>query len=142
MEIAEALDFVRGQRQVVLVTLRRNARPQLSNVLAHVGDDGVLRISITESRAKYKNLVREPWGAVHATSDDRWSWVVVEGDVTLSDVVRDPHDDAAEELVRLYRDLAGEHPDWEEYRASLVAEGRVVVRLRPDHAYGQLPQGR
>ncbi|MCW2758039.1 MAG: putative pyridoxine/pyridoxamine 5-phosphate oxidase, partial [Nocardioidaceae bacterium] len=104
------------------------------------GDDGVVRVSITTTRAKYANLVREPWAALHVTSDDFWSWVVVEGDVTLTPVATAPDDATVEELVALYRGIAGEHPDWDEYRAVQVQEGRVVVRLTPNRAYGQLPR--
>ena len=56
--------------------------------------------------------------------------------MTLSEVATDPHDAAADELVELYRSLAGEHDDWEDYRAAMVRERRVVVRIRPTHAYG------
>lgn len=56
----------------------------------------------------------------------------------LSDVIESPDDPAADELVELYRTVAGEHPDWDEYRRALVDERRVVVRLRPDRAYGML----
>ena len=67
-----------------------------------------------------------------------WSYAVVEGDVTLSEVAADPHDAAADELVELYRSLSGEHDDWEDYRAAMVRDRRVVVRISPTHAYGAL----
>ncbi|GAA1935073.1 PPOX class F420-dependent oxidoreductase [Nocardioides marmoribigeumensis] len=138
MEISQAVDTVRHQNQAVLVTLRRDGRPQLSNVLAAVDDDGVIRVSTTADRAKHANLRRTPWAAVHVNAGDFWSYAVVEGDVTLSDVASDPHDEATEELVELYRALAGEHEDWDDYRAAMVREGRVVVRVTPTHAYGLL----
>lgn len=140
MEISEALSFVREHHKVVLVTQRgSDGRPQLSNVVAHLGDDGVVRVSITSSRAKYANLRATPWAALHATSDDFWSWVVVEGEVSLAPVAATPDDDTVEELVGLYRALSGEHDDWDDYRAAMVSEGRTVVRLTPGRAYGQLP---
>jgi PPOX class probable F420-dependent enzyme len=138
MEIQQALDAVRANRQAVLTTIKADGRPQLSNVLAAVGDDGLIRVSTTADRAKYVNLRRTPWAAVHVNGETFWSYAVVEGDVTTSDVVAEPHDAAADESVELYRALAGEHEDWEDYRAALVRDQRVVVRVAPTHAYGLL----
>jgi len=138
MEIQQALAAVRANRQAILTTIKRDGRPQLSNVLAAVGDDGLIRVSTTADRAKYGNLVRTPWAAIHVNGTDFWSYAVLEGDVTTSAVVADSHDEAAEELVALYRSLVGEHEDWEDYRAALVRDRRVVVRVRPTHAYGML----
>lgn len=138
MEIDEALGVARTHRQSTLVTLRRDGRPQLSNVLHGVGDDGLVRVSTTADRAKYANLRRTPWAALHLNAESFWSYVVLEGGVELSAVAGAPHDDAVEELVDLYRSLAGEHDDWEDYRAAMVSEQRVVVRIRPTYAYGLL----
>jgi PPOX class probable F420-dependent enzyme len=138
MELTDALATARDNRESVLTTIRRNGRPQLSNVLHGVGDDGLIRISTTADRAKFKNLQREPWAALHVNAGSHWSYVVLEGDVTLSAVAADPNDAAVEELVELYRSLAGEHDDWDDYRAAMVSERRAVVRLRPTGAYGLL----
>jgi PPOX class probable F420-dependent enzyme len=140
MELTDALATARETRESVLITIRRDGRPQLSNVLHAVGDDGVIRISTTADRAKFKNLKREPWAALHVNEGSHWSYAVIEGDVTLSDVTSDPDDDAAEELVELYRSLAGEHDDWDDYRAAMIAERRAVVRINPTRAYGALRQ--
>lgn len=139
MELDAALDFVRRHRQGVLVTARRDGRPQLSNVAYGVDEAGVVRVSITADRAKYHNLRRDPWAALHVTQADFWAYAVVEGDVELSDVASSPGDVAADELVELYRSLAGEHEDWDDYRRAMVADRRVVVRIRPNRAYGMLP---
>ena len=136
MELNHALDFARAHPQSVLVTLRRNGRPQLSNVVHHVYDEGVIRISITADRAKYKNLAREPWAALHVTQPDFFGYVVLEGDVELSPIAAAPDDATVEELVSYYRDIRGEHPDWDDYRAAQVKERRVMVRFRPTNAYG------
>ena len=138
MQIPEALDAVREHREVVLVTLKRDGKPQLSNVLAAVDAEGVVRISTTADRAKTANLRRTPWAAVHVNAGSFWSYAVLEGDVTLSEVAADPADAAVEELVGLYRALSGEHDDWDDYRAAMVKELRLVVRLSPTHAYGML----
>ena len=138
METNRALEAARATNQSVLTTLRRDGRPQLSNVLHGVGEDGVIRISTTADRAKYANLRRTPWAALHVNGESFWSYAVLEADAELSEVAADPHDATVEELVALYRQLSGEHDDWDEYRAAMVRDRRVVVRLRPTRAYGAL----
>ena len=138
MELSSALDFARATRKSVLITIRGNGRPQLSNVLHAVSDDGVIRISITADRAKYKNLVREPWAAVHVSRDDFFAYAVLEGEAELTPVAAKPDDATVDELVELYRSLQGEHEDWDAYRAAMVADRRVVVRLAPVRAYGMI----
>jgi PPOX class probable F420-dependent enzyme len=138
MEIEKALQAARDNNQSVLVTLKSDGRPQLSNVLHKVGDDGVVRVSITTSRAKYKNLQRTPWAALHVNGSTFWGYAVLEGDVTLSEPAQAPDDATVEELVGLYRAISGEHPDWDDYRAAQVSEHRVVVRITPTRAYGAL----
>ncbi|MET7454238.1 PPOX class F420-dependent oxidoreductase [Streptomyces sp. NPDC005574] len=121
----------------VLVTLKRDGRPQLSNV-THRYDpaERTVRVSLTDDRAKTRNLRRDPRASYHVTSPDRWAYTVVEGTADLSPVAEDPHDETVEELVRLYRDAAGEHPDWDDYRAAMVRDRRLVLRLRVERAYG------
>jgi PPOX class probable F420-dependent enzyme len=138
MDLERALDAARANPHSVLVTLRRDGRPQLSNVVHHVGTDGLVRVSTTADRAKLHNLRRTPWAALKVDGESFWSYAVLEGDVTLSDVAAGPTDAATEELVALYRSLSGEHPDWDDYRRAMVADGRVVVRVRPTYAYGAL----
>jgi len=140
MELPHALDFVRQHRNGVLVTQKRDGRPQLSNILYAVGDDGVVRISITADRAKAKNLARAPLASLHVTREDFYAYVVLEADVELSAVALRPDDEAAEELVALYRAMIGEHDDWDAYRRAMVDDRRVMARLRPTHAYGMLPE--
>lgn len=139
MEISEALDLVGATRESVLVTLRRDGRPQLSNVLHHLGEDGLVRISTTAARAKFRNLARQPWAALHVNGDSFFSYAVLEADAELSDVATEPDDGVVDELVELYRAVAGEHDDWDDYRRAMVEEGRAVVRLRPTRAYGAAP---
>jgi PPOX class probable F420-dependent enzyme len=139
MELTTALDFARTTRQSVLVTIRANGRPQLSNVLHHMSGDGIIRVSITADRAKYHNLVREPWAALHVTRADFYAYAVLEGDAEVSPVAAATDDATVEELVTLYRGLMGEHEDWDDYRRSMVQDRRAVVRLRPGRAYGMVP---
>jgi PPOX class probable F420-dependent enzyme len=138
MELSSAVDFARVNRHSVLITIRRNGRPQLSNVLHHVFDDGVIRISITADRAKYKNLLREPWAALHVTQADFYAYAVLEGLVELTPVATRTDDATVDELVVYYRAAMGEHDDWNAYRQAMVADRRVIARFKPTRAYGML----
>lgn len=141
MQIGEALDHLRTQRGGVLITQRRDGRPQSSNISYAVGDDDVVRISVTAGRAKTRNLERAPVASLHVSRPDFWAYVVVDADAELSAVAADPGDATVEELVALYRSVQGEHEDWDDYRRAMVADRRLVVRLRPTHAYGMWSSG-
>jgi PPOX class probable F420-dependent enzyme len=138
MELREAVETARHHHQSTLTTLRSNGLPQLSNVVHAVGDDGVVRVSTTADRAKYRNLQRRPWAALKFDAGTFWSYAVLEGTVELSPVAAAADDATVDELVEVYRAISGEHPHWDEYRASMVADRRLVIRLMPDHAYGAL----
>ena len=123
----------------VLVTVKSDGRPQLSNVSHHYDpSDRLLRVSITESRAKPRNLRRAPRASYHVTSANFYQWVVAEGTASLSAVAARPDDAAVEELIDLYRAISGEHPDWDEYRRAMVADARLVARVRIERFYGQV----
>ncbi|WP_427165516.1 PPOX class F420-dependent oxidoreductase [Streptomyces sp. C1-1] len=135
------LELLSDHRGGVLVTLKRDGRPQLSNVSHHYDpDERIIRISVTDDRAKTRNLRRDPRVSYHVSSPDRRAYTVVEGTADLSPVAKDPHDDTVEELIRHYREVLGEHPDWDDYRAAMVRDGRLVLRLRVERAYG-IPKG-
>ena len=136
MELAEALAFVRARKNGVLTTIRANGRPQLSNILYVPGDDDVLRISVTDGRAKTKNIRRDPRVSLYVPGDNFWQFVVLEGTAELTPVAADPHDDTVEQLVAYYRAGNGEHPDWDDYRATMVADGRLIAAVHPERAYG------
>ncbi|MER6122480.1 PPOX class F420-dependent oxidoreductase [Streptomyces sp. NPDC001795] len=125
----------------VLVTLKRDGRPQLSNVShAYDPDEQIIRVSITDDRAKTRNLRRDPRASYHVTGPDRRAYTVAEGTADLSPVAQDPYDETVGELVRLYRDVLGEHPDWDDFRAAMVRDRRLVLRLHVERAYG-IPKG-
>ena len=138
LSLDDAGTFVARHSQGVLVTLRRDGRPQLSNILYVPGPSGAVRISVTDGRAKTNNLRRDPRASLHVTSPDFWSYVVLDGTVALSPVAARPDDTVVGELVDMYRLARGEHPDWEEFRQVMVAEGRLVATLTPTYAYGQV----
>ncbi|WP_405905672.1 MULTISPECIES: PPOX class F420-dependent oxidoreductase [unclassified Streptomyces] len=121
----------------VLVTLKKDGRPQLSNVShAYYPDERIIRISLTDDRAKTRNLRRDARASYHVTSENRRAYTVAEGTVDLTPVASDPHDETVEELIRYYRDVVGEHPDWDDYRAAMVRDRRLVLRLHVERAYG------
>ncbi len=133
------LEFLARNRWGVLATIKGDGRPQLSNVgYAYDPKTQVIRVSVTADRAKTRNLQADPRVTLHVASKDFWSWVAVEGTAELSPVATGPHDATVEELITYYRGISGEHEDWDEYRAAMVADRRLVVRFRPEHAYGQL----
>jgi PPOX class probable F420-dependent enzyme len=138
LRLDEALAFVARHRQGVLVTLRADGRPQLSNILYVPGDGGTARISVTDSRAKTANLRRDPRASLHVTTPDFWSYAVLDGTVALSSVAAATDDDVVDELVDMYRSARGEHDDWDEFRRAMVDQRRIVATLTATHAYGML----
>ena len=124
----------------VLATIKRDGRPQLSNVSYHFDSRAMsIDISITEARAKTRNLRRDPRASLLVSSDDGWSYAVAEGDAELSAPAAAPNDETVDDLVNLYSRIAGEHPDWDDYRRAMVADRRVLLRLRIRHLYGMAP---
>ena len=136
MDLTEALAFARERRQGVLVTIRANGRPQLSNILFVPGSGDTLLVSLTDDRAKTKNLRRDPRASLYVLGDNFFQYVVLEAAAELSPVAAAPDDDTVDALVAYYRAGQGEHPDWDEYRAAMVADRRLVLTLRPERAYG------
>ena len=136
MDLSDALEFVRDRRNGILITLKSDGRPQSSNIAYALGDDGVIRISVTDGRAKPANLRRDPRASLHVNRDDFWAYAVIEADVELLPVAQSPHDATADALVDYYRAVAGEHDDWDEYRRAMVTDRRLLLELHPTHAYG------
>ena len=136
------LAVIRGNSVGVLATIKRDGRPQLSNVAYHFEPRAVaIQVSITEPRAKTRNLRRDPRASILVSSDDGWSYAVAEGDAQLTSPAADPRDDTVEALIALYRSIAGEHPDWDEYREAMVTDRRVLLTMPISHVYG-MPPGR
>jgi PPOX class probable F420-dependent enzyme len=121
----------------VVVALKKDGRPQLSNVSYTFDPDRrLIRVSITEGRAKTKNLRRDPRVSFYVSAPDFRSYVVAEGEADLTPVAAALDDATVDELVEVYRAIAGEHPDWAEYRAAMVADERLVLRIPVTHVYG------
>ncbi|WP_223256777.1 PPOX class F420-dependent oxidoreductase [Micromonospora endophytica] len=122
----------------ILATIKSDGRPQLSPVQPYYDRAaGVIFVSMTEGRAKTANLRRDPRATLEVTSPDGWAWATAEGTATLTGPGTDPHGPEVEALVDYYRRAAGEHPDWAEYRAVMVADRRVLMTMTVDHVYGE-----
>ena len=134
------LAVISGNSLGVLATIKRDGRPQLSNVSYYFDPRAtVIEVSITEPRAKTRNLRRDPRASMLVTCDDGWSYAVAEGSAELSPPAIDAHDDTVEALIALYRNIAGEHPDWDDYRRAMVTDRRVLMRMPISHLYGMPP---
>jgi PPOX class probable F420-dependent enzyme len=124
----------------VLATIRRNGRPQLSNVdFCYDADASLIRVSTTADRAKVANVRRDPRVSVYVPSDGLSTYVVAEGEASLSAVAEQVDDAAVEELIEVYREIQGEHPDWDDYRRAMVEDQRIVIRVGVDRFYGFAP---
>lgn len=131
------LTLLADRHQGVLTTLKRDGRPQLSNV-TYTFDSatGKIRVSITDGRAKTRNLRRDPRASFHVTTPDFGAYVVAEGTAQLTPVATAPTDGTVDELVEVYRAIAGDHPNWTEYREAMVADARLVLTIPVDRVYG------
>jgi len=134
------LALLSGNSLGVLATIKGDGRPQLSNVSYYFDKRNLtIQVSITEPRAKTRNLRRDPRATLLVSSDDGWSYAVAEGTATLTPPAAAPDDDTVEALITLYRNIAGEHPDWDDYRQAMVTDRRVVLTLPIAHVYGMPP---
>ena len=125
MDLDKARDYVRTNHHAVLATMRRDGTPQMSPVACTVDDAGRVVVSSRETAIKVKNVRREPRAWLCVFPDSFFGgFVQVEGSV---DVVSLP--EAMDGLVDYYRSVAGEHPDWDDYRAAMEREQRVLIRL-------------
>ncbi len=132
----EVREFIRTHHRGVLATTRRDGRPQLSPVLVGIDDDDSLMISTRDTAAKTANIRAQGHAAVCVMRDEFYGeWVQVEGAATVESLPR-----AMDALVRYYRLIAGEHPDWADYRAAMERDRRVLLRIRIDRA-GPLTAG-
>jgi len=125
MDVGRAADFLRAHHRAVLATSRSDGRPQLSPVTCTVDDENRVLVSTRETALKTRNLRRRPQASLCVFTDNFFGeWVQVEGDVEII-----PLPDAMDLLVEYYRRISGEHPDWDDYRAAMVRDQRVIVRI-------------
>jgi PPOX class probable F420-dependent enzyme len=121
----------------VLATIKSDGRPQLSPVMPYYDRSaGRIYVSTAQGLAKTANLRRDPRVSLEVTSTDGRSWATADGTATLIGPGSDPDGPEVRALVDYYRAAAGEHPDWAEYRAVMVAAGRVLMTMTVENVYG------
>ncbi len=132
----ELLDFVRPRHRAIVITQRADGRPQGSPVTCGVDAGGRIVVSTYPERAKTRNARRDPQVSVLVLSDDFGGpWVQVDGDAEVIDMP-----DAADALVDYYRAIAGEHPDWDEYRQAMIRQDKLLLRITPT-SWGPIATG-
>ncbi len=125
MYLEDAREFMRANHRAVLATSRSDGRPQLSPVTVGVSADGRILISTRETALKTKNLGRDPHASLCVMNDAFFgSWIQAEG---TAEIIHLPG--AMDLLVDYYRRVAGEHPDWDEYREAMQRDRRVIVAI-------------
>ncbi|WP_430478816.1 PPOX class F420-dependent oxidoreductase [Streptomyces sp. P11-1] len=128
VDLDELLAFVRPRHRAVLLTTRADGRPQGSPLTCGVDGAGRLVMSTYPERAKTRNAKRDERVSVIVLSDE-WDgpWVQIDGTAEVLDAP-----DSVEPLVEYFRNISGEHPDWDEYRAAMVKQGKSIIRVTPE----------
>jgi len=131
MDEPEARRYLAANHRGVLATLRRDGRPQLSPLLYALDEqDGLIKVSVTQARAKVANVRRDPRVALYVRDDDFSRYLVVEGTAHLIE------DDLLPGLRRLYQEITGgPHPDWEDYDTAMVRDRRLILAIHPERFY-------
>lgn len=130
MDINEARTFLKTHHRAVLATYHQDGRPQLSPVLVGVDEEGWVVMSTRETAYKTRNMRRNPRISLCVfTAAFFGNWIQLDGEAEVTSLPT-----AMEGLVTYYRIVAGEHPDWDDYRAAMVREKRVLVRINILHA--------
>ena len=138
MDAAAAQSFLADLHQGVLITLRADGRPQSSNIAFNLAD-GVARISVTDGRAKTKNLRRDPRAVLHVTGESFYQYVSATGTAELSPVSTEPGDATGQELLELHDAVSADpHPDPDDFFRAMVEDQRLVIRFRPDGYTGMV----
>lgn len=130
------LDFVRTRHRGILITRRADGTPQASPLTCGVDDSGRIVVSTYPERAKTRNVRRDPQASILVLSDE-WNgpWVQVDGPADVVDATED-----VEPFVEYFRNISGEHPDWDEYRAAMLKQGKSLIRITPER-WGPLATG-
>ncbi|MFE6510134.1 PPOX class F420-dependent oxidoreductase [Nocardioides sp. NPDC057767] len=131
VDLEGLLEFVRPRHQMILVTSRADGSPQLSPVTGGVDDDGRIVIATYPERAKTRNARIRPQVSVMVLSDE-WNdaWVQVDGAAEVLDAAAG--EEALDAFVTYFRNISGEHSDWDEYRQAMVDQGKSLLRITPN----------
>lgn len=138
MDLTTALEWAGQHHNGIVITIRSDGRPQSSDIV-YVVDDSTFLVSVTDDRAKTRNLRRDPRAVLHISRPETWSYVSFDCTAELSPVTTEPGDETNDRLVAYYEAVRGApHPDWDEYRRAMVDERRLLLRLTPGSAVGHI----
>lgn len=144
MDMDTALAWAADRTHAALITIRSDGRPQSSDISyayrsGPAGAAGTFDISVTEDRAKTKNMRRDNRVVLHLSDRDAWSYLAFDGVVKLTEVTTEPGDATSDALVAYFEAVSGApHPDWDEFRAAMVSEGRLLAQFTPTSVVGQI----
>jgi len=138
MDLDTALAWTDDRTDAVIITIRKDGRPQSSDI-SYALNGNTFDISLTDGRAKTRNMRRDNRVVLHLTDRASWSYLSFDGTVELTAVTTDPTDATSDALVGYFEKVAGKaHPDWDEYRAAMISEGRMLARFTPTSVVGQI----
>jgi PPOX class probable F420-dependent enzyme len=138
IQLGDALQWARTRQHAALITIRADGRPQSSDI-SYFADGDTFVISMTDDRAKTRNIRRDPRVVLHLSDRQSWSYLSFDGTMELSPVTTSVDDATNDRLVAYYEAVAGKpHPDWAEYRAAMVGERRLLATFTPTSVVGQI----
>lgn len=138
MDLEKAISWSSNTHHGVLITLRKDGRPQSSDI-AYAVIGGKFCISATETRAKTKNLLRDNRAVMHITSPETWSYISFDGVAEITQTAQQLEDPVCKELATVFTAVQKkEHPDWNEFNRAMINDKRLVIRFVPNSAVGQI----
>ncbi len=138
MDLEKAVSWASNMHHGVLITLRKDGRPQSSDI-AYAVIGGKFCISATVTRAKTINLLRDNRAVLHITSPETWSYISFDGAAEITQTAQQPEDPVCKELATVFTAIQKkQHPDWEEFNQAMIKDKRLVTRFVPDSAVGQI----
>tara|TARA_B100001250_G_scaffold202568_1_gene173667 strand:- start:699 stop:1118 length:420 start_codon:yes stop_codon:yes gene_type:complete len=138
MDLNDAVNWAVDTHHAILVTLRKDGRPQSSDI-AYAVIDGKFCISATRSRAKTINLLRDNRAVLHITSPDTWSYVSFDGSAEITETAKVPDDNVCQELAHVFTAIQKkDHPNWDEFNQAMIEDERLVIKFIPTTAVGQI----
>ena len=138
MDLNKAISWASNMHHGVLITLRKDGRPQSSDI-AYAVIGGKFCISATSTRAKTINLLRDNRAVLHITSPETWSYISFDGVAEITQTAQQPEDPVCKELATVFTAIQQkQHPDWDEFNQAMINDKRLVIRFVPDSAIGQI----
>ena len=138
MDLDKAITWASTTHHGVLITLRKDGRPQSSDI-AYAVIDGKFCISVTATRAKTINLLRDNRAVLHITSPEKWSYISFDGVAEITQTAQRSEDQVCKELATVFTAIQKkQHPDWDEFNQAMINDKRLVIRFVPDNAVGQI----